>query len=127
TASARRSRATSTPGCASIPRCSALPPACPGMAAPARSTCCCDAPCSTAATNETAERPGAPALASEAVTPYPAPLQQPPSTGAPMSLEQHYVAILDQLGEDVTREGLRDTPKRAAKAMRFLCRGYEQT
>jgi len=44
-----------------------------------------------------------------------------------MSLEQHYVAILDQLGEDVTREGLRDTPKRAAKAMRFLCRGYEQT
>src|SRR5690606_14971958 len=44
-----------------------------------------------------------------------------------MSLEQSYTAILGQLGEDVTREGLRDTPKRAAKAMQFLCRGYEQT
>jgi GTP cyclohydrolase I len=44
-----------------------------------------------------------------------------------MSLEQHYSAILSQLGEDVTREGLVDTPKRAAKAMQYLCRGYQQT
>ena len=44
-----------------------------------------------------------------------------------MSLEQHYTAILGQLGEDVSREGLLDTPKRAAKAMQYLCRGYEQT
>jgi len=44
-----------------------------------------------------------------------------------MSLEKNYSSILEQLGEDVTREGLRDTPLRAAKAMRFLCRGYEQT
>ena len=44
-----------------------------------------------------------------------------------MSLEQHYSAILTQLGEDVQREGLLDTPKRAAKAMQFLCRGYQQT
>jgi len=44
-----------------------------------------------------------------------------------MSLEQHYTAILDQLGEDVTREGLQDTPKRAAKAMQYLCKGYQQT
>ena len=44
-----------------------------------------------------------------------------------MSLENHYSSILEQLGEDVSREGLRDTPKRAAKAMQFLCRGYEQT
>jgi GTP cyclohydrolase I len=43
-----------------------------------------------------------------------------------MSLEQNYTAILEQLGEDPTREGLRDTPLRAAKAMRYLCRGYEQ-
>ncbi len=42
-------------------------------------------------------------------------------------LEQHYTAILGQLGEDVSREGLLDTPKRAAKAMQYLCRGYEQT
>lgn len=44
-----------------------------------------------------------------------------------MSLEQHYTAILGQLGEDVTREGLQDTPKRAAKAMQYLCKGYQQT
>ncbi|EGH18197.1 GTP cyclohydrolase I, partial [Pseudomonas savastanoi pv. glycinea str. race 4] len=29
--------------------------------------------------------------------------------------------------EDVSREGLLDTPKRAAKAMQYLCRGYAQT
>jgi len=44
-----------------------------------------------------------------------------------MSLEQHYTAILGQLGEDVNREGLLDTPKRAAKAMQYLCKGYQQT
>ena len=44
-----------------------------------------------------------------------------------MSLEQNYTAILSQLGEDVTREGLVDTPKRAAKAMQYLCHGYAQT
>lgn len=44
-----------------------------------------------------------------------------------MSLEQNYTAILGQLGEDVGREGLLDTPKRAAKAMQYLCRGYQQS
>uniref|UniRef100_UPI0026183ADF GTP cyclohydrolase I FolE n=2 Tax=unclassified Pseudomonas TaxID=196821 RepID=UPI0026183ADF len=44
-----------------------------------------------------------------------------------MSLEQNYTAILGQLGEDASREGLLDTPKRAAKAMQYLCRGYQQT
>ncbi|WP_313089623.1 GTP cyclohydrolase I FolE [Pseudomonas sp.] len=44
-----------------------------------------------------------------------------------MSLETHYTAILGQLGEDVNREGLLDTPKRAAKAMQYLCKGYQQT
>lgn len=44
-----------------------------------------------------------------------------------MTLEHHYTAILKQLGEDVTREGLIDTPKRAAKAMQYLCKGYQQT
>ena len=46
---------------------------------------------------------------------------------SPVTLEQNYTAILGQLGEDVSREGLLDTPKRAAKAMQYLCRGYEQT
>lgn len=32
-----------------------------------------------------------------------------------MSLEQHYSSILTQLGEDVNREGLLDTPKRAPR------------
>lgn len=44
-----------------------------------------------------------------------------------MSLEQHYTEILSALGEDPKREGLIDTPKRAAKAMRYLCQGYQQT
>lgn len=43
-----------------------------------------------------------------------------------MSLENHYTAILEALGEDPSREGLADTPARAAKAMRHLCRGYTQ-
>lgn len=44
-----------------------------------------------------------------------------------MSLQQYYTAILDELGEDPSREGLIDTPKRAAKAMQYLCKGYQQT
>ncbi|MDH4869310.1 GTP cyclohydrolase I FolE [Pseudomonas sp. BN515] len=41
-------------------------------------------------------------------------------------LDLHYREILRGLGEDPEREGLRDTPMRAAKAMRYLCHGYEQ-
>ena len=41
-------------------------------------------------------------------------------------LAKHYSDILTELGEDVNRDGLLDTPKRAAKAMQFLTRGYEQ-
>ncbi|MGH8355774.1 MAG: GTP cyclohydrolase I, partial [Pseudomonas sp.] len=39
-------------------------------------------------------------------------------------LPQHYRAILRGLGEDPEREGLLDTPQRAAKAMQYLCHGY---
>jgi GTP cyclohydrolase I len=42
-------------------------------------------------------------------------------------LANHYRQIILELGEDPDREGLRDTPKRAAKAMQFLARGYSQT
>lgn len=38
-----------------------------------------------------------------------------------------YHNILVEIGEDVKRDGILDTPKRAAKAMQFLTRGYEQT
>lgn len=43
-----------------------------------------------------------------------------------LSLPHHYREILKGLGEDPEREGLLDTPKRAAKAMQYLCHGYEQ-
>ena len=42
-------------------------------------------------------------------------------------LSQHYREILLGLGENPEREGLLDTPKRAAKAMQYLCHGYQQS
>ncbi|GGO65469.1 GTP cyclohydrolase I FolE [Bowmanella pacifica] len=42
-------------------------------------------------------------------------------------LNSHYQQIITLLGEDVSREGLVDTPKRAAKAMQFLTDGYHKT
>ena len=39
-------------------------------------------------------------------------------------LAAHYSEILTILGEDVNRNGLIDTPNRAAKAMQFLTDGY---
>jgi len=40
---------------------------------------------------------------------------------------QHYLGIIEGVGENPNREGLLDTPKRAAKAMQYLCHGYGQT
>jgi GTP cyclohydrolase IA len=40
-------------------------------------------------------------------------------------LTQLYQQLLIEIGEDPKREGLRDTPKRAAKAMEFLTEGYQ--
>lgn len=40
-------------------------------------------------------------------------------------LESLYRKVLNELGENTEREGLLDTPKRAAKAMQFLTSGYE--
>jgi len=42
-------------------------------------------------------------------------------------LPQHYREILRGVGEDPDREGLLDTPQRAAKAMQYLCHGYAQS
>ena len=41
-------------------------------------------------------------------------------------MDQHYKSLLKAIGEDPQREGLLDTPKRAAKALKFLTQGYEQ-
>ncbi|MDU1904264.1 MAG: GTP cyclohydrolase I FolE [Dysgonomonas sp.] len=42
------------------------------------------------------------------------------------ALASHYKEIINLLGEDVNREGLLDTPKRVAKAMEFLTKGYKE-
>lgn len=41
-------------------------------------------------------------------------------------LQDHYREIIRGVGETPEREGLRDTPKRAAKAMQYLCNGYQK-
>ncbi len=41
------------------------------------------------------------------------------------ALPDHYREILLGIGEDPDREGLLDTPQRAAKAMQYLCHGYQ--
>ncbi len=42
-------------------------------------------------------------------------------------MKDHFAAIIKEIGEDTTRAGLVETPERAAKAYRFLTRGYQQT
>lgn len=41
-------------------------------------------------------------------------------------LSDYYKKIIDLLGENSNREGLRQTPLRVAKSMQFLLQGYEQ-
>jgi GTP cyclohydrolase I len=43
------------------------------------------------------------------------------------STQDLYRELIKRIGEDPTRDGLRDTPKRMEKSMAFLTRGYEQT
>lgn len=43
------------------------------------------------------------------------------------AMEEHFAQIITAVGEDLNREGLIDTPKRAAKAFKFLNNGYEKT
>lgn len=42
-------------------------------------------------------------------------------------MKEEYSRIIEAIGEDVSRPGLKDTPGRAEEAMRFLTRGYNQT
>lgn len=41
-------------------------------------------------------------------------------------VKERYKSIIEDLGEDVNREGLLKTPERASKAMQFLTQGYGQ-
>ncbi len=42
-------------------------------------------------------------------------------------MEKQFSQLIQAIGEDITREGLVDTPKRAAAAFRFLNNGYHKS
>jgi GTP cyclohydrolase I len=42
-------------------------------------------------------------------------------------MENAFTKIIESTGEDITRDGLKNTPVRAAKAFKFLTQGYEQS
>jgi GTP cyclohydrolase I len=42
-------------------------------------------------------------------------------------MEEQFSSLIQTIGEDITREGLVDTPKRAAEAFRFLNNGYTKS
>lgn len=42
------------------------------------------------------------------------------------AMENAYASLIAAVGEDLERPGLKDTPARAAKAFRYLCKGYEE-
>lgn len=41
-------------------------------------------------------------------------------------MKEHFANIITAIGEDINRDGLKDTPQRAAKAFQYLTQGYEQ-
>jgi GTP cyclohydrolase I len=42
-------------------------------------------------------------------------------------VESHFKKIIAAIGEDVERDGLKETPQRAATALQFLTQGYTQS
>jgi len=44
-----------------------------------------------------------------------------------IEIEKAYAQIIRSVGENEERDGLQNTPKRAAKAMQYLTQGYTQT
>jgi GTP cyclohydrolase IA len=54
------------------------------------------------------------------------PLSEPGVAGPPESIAGHVRRILQLIGEDPHRDGLRHTPERFEKAFRFLTTGYHQ-
>ncbi len=51
----------------------------------------------------------------------------PAPTLTSASMTEIYAELLTRLGEDPTRDGLLDTPRRMEKSMAFLTQGYTQT
>jgi GTP cyclohydrolase I len=47
-------------------------------------------------------------------------------TGISSEIEELVTRLLSLLGEDVSRNGLRETPKRVEQALQFLTKGYRQ-
>ncbi len=45
---------------------------------------------------------------------------------AQAELEKAYLQVLENIGEDPDRDGLKRTPERIAKAIQFLTRGYQE-
>jgi GTP cyclohydrolase I len=45
----------------------------------------------------------------------------------PQALAHHYQELIELIGEDTRRDGLADTPLRAAKALQYLTHGYHQS
>ena len=45
---------------------------------------------------------------------------------AQAELEKAYLQVLENIGEDPERDGLKRTPERVAKAIQFLTRGYQE-
>jgi GTP cyclohydrolase I len=52
--------------------------------------------------------------------------EQPLPTPIPSRAEGYVARLLRELGEDPEREGLRETPRRVWKSLRFLTEGYDQ-
>jgi GTP cyclohydrolase I len=42
-------------------------------------------------------------------------------------MKEHFEKIILEIGEDIHRDGLKNTPHRAAEAMKFLTHGYAQS
>ncbi|HEX4663014.1 MAG TPA: GTP cyclohydrolase I, partial [Terriglobales bacterium] len=42
------------------------------------------------------------------------------------ALEKAYLEVIENIGEDPERDGLKRTPERMAKAIQFLTRGYQE-
>ena len=53
-------------------------------------------------------------------------LTEPDRTESSVSIADHMRKILQSIGEDANRDGLRRTPERFEKAFRFLTSGYQQ-